>query len=241
MARKIARLCSGALGALLVASGAAAQPVDPVATANAAPQFAADVGASEVSAQISADRKLLDRAVAAMRRRRGAGLVPHLPALNSALDKSLTAKPDDPSVYAAMSLVLSSYYNNTSQTSKALAVAEKGLRHSPLDPRLAGQKATALISLKRPEQALTTLDAAIAGDEGAKVSQARLHRLRGAVLIQLGRLDDAEASLKQAQSLQPRHQGPAIGLKLIAQMRRTTFFKPSVKGFNGDELTSRIR
>lgn len=171
------------------------------------------------SAQEMADQKLLVAAMKDTQRQQFAGLAKHVPALSEALDRSAGASALDPRLYLTMGLMVGSYYVEMHQNEKALAALDKGLIHHPTDPTTLGEKGVALQGMRRFEEALAAYDAGIAGEEGGPNDQARLHRGRGVVLIDLKRIDEAEAALKKSLELQPGHPIALNELKYITEIR----------------------
>lgn len=171
------------------------------------------------SAQETADRALMDEAAKDTQRQQFAGLAKHIPALSEALDRSVGFEPLEPGLYLSMGLMVGSYYVEMHQNEKALAALDKGLVHGPTDPTVLGEKGVALQSMRRFEEALAAYDAGIAGGEGQPKDQARLHRGRGVVLIDLKRIDEAEAALRKSLELQPGHPIALNELKYIAEIR----------------------
>ena len=123
--------------------------------------------------------------------------------------------------YPMAAFLLGSYAVGRRQPDEALAWLDKGLVLQPDNLYLVTEKGAALALLGRPADALALYDATLAlGDRTGDVkSQARLRRGRGWALIELGRLDEAEADYKQSLTLEPDHGGALRELKYIAESR----------------------
>lgn len=205
-------LCAGVAAAVVLSGAAFAQ------TPQHAPPNALRIVLAP-SAQEMADRALMEAAFRDSQRQQFAGLAKHIPALSEALDRSVGIQPLEPRLYLSMGLMVGSYYVEMHQNEKALAALDKGLIYSPTDPTVLGEKGVALQGMRRFEEALAAYEAGIAAGEGEPQDQARLHRGRGVVLIDLKRLDDAEAALKTSLELQPGHPVALNELKYIAEIR----------------------
>lgn len=125
-------------------------------------------------------------------------------------------------VYPDLALAVGSYYVETKQMQAAITALDKGLKLQPGEPGLVGEKGVALAALGRFGEAVAMYDAALATGQGDPMLLARLHRGRGVVLIDLKRLDEAEAALKTSLELQPNHPLALNELKYIAQIRGGT-------------------
>jgi tetratricopeptide (TPR) repeat protein len=123
--------------------------------------------------------------------------------------------------YPLAALILGSDAVGRRQPDEAIAWLDKGLALQPDNLYLVTEKGTALAMLGRAADALALYDATLAlGDRtGDAKSQARLRRGRGWALIELGRLDEAEADYKLSLSLEPGHGGAQRELKYIADHR----------------------
>jgi Flp pilus assembly protein TadD len=107
--------------------------------------------------------------------------------------------------YPMAALAIGSYYNEIKQPQEALAYLERGLAMQANNPSLIGEKGASLISMRRFSDAVALYDSALAsGDLALLGSRARYLRNRGVALIDLGRLDEAETSLKDAIKADPK-------------------------------------
>jgi tetratricopeptide (TPR) repeat protein len=113
--------------------------------------------------------------------------------------------------YPTMGLYLGSFYVETGKYRDALRVLDAGLALSPLPNDLLGQtvpdllaeRGIALGKLKRLDQALASYDTALGIGQMDRKMRAILHRGRGFVLIEMGRLDDAQVAYEQSLKLDP--------------------------------------
>lgn len=89
---------------------------------------------------------------------------------------------------------------------RAIAYLDDGLRLEPTNPKFLFEKAQALVHTRRFEEALALYDQV--SEVGAYVSGSDIavrHRGRGFVLIELGRLDDAEAAFRASLEIEPEN------------------------------------
>lgn len=221
--------CALAITAASVAGAAHAQEAGAANAARA--QAGADLEASV----------LLEKAVKIATTKGLAALKADIPALTKALEsapapaaRADTAPPgtdpmvaflrgvvtnDAPRTYATIGLIVGSYYVEVGQMEQAIAILDKGLVFDPGNPGLLGEKGVALGKLGRFAEAVAAHDVGIAANKGGPADMARLHRARGVALIDLKRLDEAEAALKTSLELQPGHPLALNELKYIAQIR----------------------
>jgi Flp pilus assembly protein TadD len=91
----------------------------------------------------------------------------------------------------------------------------------PTELTLVTEKATALNMLGRPSESLPLLEKALADDQqlGDVAGRARAMRAQGWALIELKRLDEAEAVFHQSLSLEPGNCMALGELGYIAQRR----------------------
>ena len=129
--------------------------------------------------------------------------------------------------YPLMSLLLGSYYNEIGRSEDALRVLTHGLTLSPLDgiilgdhaPHLMADRAVTLARLNRLDEALAAYDLGLKELELEEPMAARFHRGRGFVLIEMQRLDDAEAAYREAVKLDPKDKLAVHQLDYIASIR----------------------
>ncbi|WKL58228.1 tetratricopeptide repeat protein [Asticcacaulis sp. ZE23SCel15] len=99
----------------------------------------------------------------------------------------------------------------------AEASYSKGLLNEPDNLALTAELSTALAKQGRTEEALAVADAYLsAHDDPEDTNRALMLRRRGYALIDLNRLDEAEAAYKEALALVPDHQ---IALNQLAYIR----------------------
>jgi tetratricopeptide (TPR) repeat protein len=126
--------------------------------------------------------------------------------------------------YPIIALILGSYYVETRKFSDAVKALDAGLALSPLPkdrlgatvPKLLSERGIALSQLKRWKEALASYDAALAIKSVDKPVRGMLHRGRGFVLIEMGRLVDAEAAYKSSLKFDP---GNAIAANELAYIK----------------------
>jgi tetratricopeptide (TPR) repeat protein len=125
-----------------------------------------------------------------------------------------------PNPYADASLVLASYAVEQRRYADALPWLDRGLALQPSNASLIMEKATALAGLRRFDEAHALLQGALDSREMAlTLDRARFLRVNGIVLIDLERLDDAEAMLNESIRLQPNNPVARQELEYIAQLR----------------------
>lgn len=128
--------------------------------------------------------------------------------------------------YPLIAFMLGSYYVETGALEDAVRVLDVGLNLPSTSllpgetrPLLLNERATALGQLKRFPEALAGYEALIAIDDLEPTMMARGLRGRGITLIDLGRLDEAEADLVRSLQFQPGHPVVANELAYIAKLR----------------------
>ena len=96
----------------------------------------------------------------------------------------------------------------------------RGLLNAPADPNLEGQYALTLCKLSRPQDALASDDAFLAAHSDlSDLDRAALLRKRGYALVDLNRLDEAEAAYNQSLTLDPNNDTALGELDYIRQQR----------------------
>lgn len=140
-------------------------------------------------------------------------------------------------VYPTAALMLGSDAVTRRRPEEAIAWLDKGLALQPDNLYLVTEKGAALAMLNRPADALALYDATLAlGDRTFDPkSKARLRRARGWALIELGRLDEAEADYKQSLVLEPDHGGALRELKYIADKRAGVAKSEPVQIYTSDQ------
>lgn len=112
--------------------------------------------------------------------------------------------------YAEIGLLLALYYNEAHQPDDALRVIDvtfklKGVQDAYVglhDAKLLTEQATAYEAQKRWSFALASADAALKAAQN-DADKARSHRTRGFNLIELQRLDEAQAAYEESVKLEP--------------------------------------
>ena len=129
-----------------------------------------------------------------------------------------------PSPYPFITLYLGSYYNTAGRFDDAARVFAEGValykeRVGRNEPQLIEQQASALRSMKRYTEALAIYDEGLALPGIKNYYRASFYRGRGFVLIELGRLDEAETAYKEDLKLVPSSPIAKDGLARIARLR----------------------
>jgi tetratricopeptide (TPR) repeat protein len=129
--------------------------------------------------------------------------------------------------YPLLGLYLGIYYVEIGQHDEAMRVLDAGLALSPAPDRLLGETVPDLLSergvalgrLFRWEEALANYDKGLAIPAMPDSMRAQLHRGRGFVLIEMNRLDDAEADYKRSLELDPGNPIANSELAYIEKLR----------------------
>jgi tetratricopeptide (TPR) repeat protein len=125
-----------------------------------------------------------------------------------------------PNPYADASLLLASYAVENRRLADALPWLDRGLELQPHNEALIMEKATALAGLRRFAESHALLQGALDSHEMAlTLDRARFLRVTGIVLIDLQRLDEAEAMLNDSIRLQPDNPIARLELDYIAELR----------------------
>lgn len=214
------------------------------ALACAAPALAQDGDAARTTAAAArqwqaADQALLDKAWDDFGQRRFEGLASHIPALEAALARGPKGPITDyQNPYPIIALTLGLYFNEKGDPRKAVGFLDKGLALWPLHPALTSEKSAALVLLKDWAGSLAINEAALAdATPKAPTDEARLLRGKGFALIELGRLDEAEAAYRRSLELQPGHGGALHELSYIEGQRGgAPKEEPGI--FTGDEAVN---
>jgi len=136
---------------------------------------------------------------------------------NGAGSVSVVASPN---VYGTIAMMLGSYFNEIGEHGRALVPLERGLAIQPDNPLLVVERGGALIKLKRPADAVAGYDAALAVEDiYMELQRGKLLRNRGIALIDLERLDEAEANLRESLALEPDNEVAKSELEYIAELR----------------------
>lgn len=129
--------------------------------------------------------------------------------------------------YPIMGLILGSFYVETGEPKEALEVLDAGLTLSPLPedrlgrtvPDILAERGIALGQLKRWKESLASYEAGLAVRDMDKSMRAVLHRGRGFALIEMERLDDAEAAYKTSLKFAPGNELAKKELAYIASLQ----------------------
>jgi tetratricopeptide (TPR) repeat protein len=125
-----------------------------------------------------------------------------------------------PSVYSEVSFILGSYANENHNYEEAIGWLDRGLALQPQNQYLISEKATALSALNRKQEAYDLLRAALDDPlTSLALDRARFQRMAGVILIDLDRLDEAEAALNESIRLQPNNPNARSELTYIARLR----------------------
>jgi len=128
---------------------------------------------------------------------------------------------NEPNTYPLALLLLASYCVETGQNETALQWLARGLNLQPNNQYLLFERAAALMALQRYEDAANLLQLMIDNPLlEITLEEARAYRSLGVVLIDLGRLDEAEAALNESIRIQPDNPGARGELEYIAQLRQ---------------------
>jgi tetratricopeptide (TPR) repeat protein len=130
--------------------------------------------------------------------------------------------------YPVLGLLLGSYYVETGKPREALRVLDAALLLSPLPkerlgatvPDLLSERAVALAGLKRWKDALASYDNVLRLPQVDNHMRGVAHRGRGFALVEMGRLDDAEAAYKASLKVDPGNKIALGELDYIAGLRK---------------------
>ena len=125
--------------------------------------------------------------------------------------------------YGIAALMLGSRAVSLQQPQEAVIWLDRGLAFQPDNLMLVTEKGMALTMQRRFAEALALYDAQPPQDPLAEPvdpnGMARIQRARGYCLIELGRLDDAEAAYNKSLELEPDHGGAKAELDYIRKAR----------------------
>lgn len=159
-------------------------------------------------------------------------------AIAQTLDSSSASIGIAPNIYPQVALLLGSYAVEMHSYEEALRWLDRGLVWQPRFEQLNIERASALLQLHRPAEALAQLQSLLDDPAVAPLIQrARVVRNAGVALIELNRLDEAEAALNESIRLQPENPIAQSELQYIAQLRRgapTREVELSSPGAQGD-------
>ena len=122
--------------------------------------------------------------------------------------------------YPYAAVMLGSYLNETRAYADAITWLDRGLALQPHDQYLITEKVAALSQLHRPQEAVDLLKELLADESQAlMIDEARVQRILGETLIDLNRLDEAEAALRESIRIQPQNPVAQHELEYIASLR----------------------
>ncbi len=123
--------------------------------------------------------------------------------------------------YPLAALLLGSYDVEYQHYETAIAWLDRGLALQPHSAMLISERVSALLGARRFQEAYEATDAALREPAlSLTLDRARFNRTAGVALIDLNRLDDAEASLNEALRLDPNDRVAREELLYIAELRR---------------------
>jgi len=126
-----------------------------------------------------------------------------------------------PNVYPMIALLLGSAAVERHKYSEALDLLDRGLAMQPLHWQLLAERISALYGLQRWEEGLKAADEALAsGDMLIGMHAAPFHRKRGFGLVELGRLDEAQAAYEESLKDEPDNTTALGELEYIRGLRR---------------------
>lgn len=130
--------------------------------------------------------------------------------------------------YPRIALFLGSYYTETGKPEDALRVLAAGMKLNAAPslalgetlPLLYGEQAAAYVKLRRWTDSLAACETGLKITTMQDRDRARLHRSRGFALIELERLDDAQAAYAASLKLEPDNAIAVHEMEYIAKLRR---------------------
>lgn len=143
----------------------------------------------------------------------------------AALEKSHVKAQVMDSPYPQIGLYLGSYYNEAGKPEDALRVLDLGIKQEGEGdlgqtlPLLYNEKSIAHAALKQWDKALADSDDGLKISTLGELDKARLMRRRGYALVELRKLDDAEAAYKESLQMEPNNPVALSELENIAKIR----------------------
>ncbi|NJC41085.1 tetratricopeptide (TPR) repeat protein [Brevundimonas alba] len=124
-------------------------------------------------------------------------------------------------VYPMIALVLGSAAVERQDYEGAIVLLDRGLALQPLDRLLLAERITALHGLGKWEEGLRAADEALASQDLLIASHAAMfHRKRGFSLVELGRLDEAQAAYEESLTTEPDNAAALREIAYIAELRQ---------------------
>ena len=135
--------------------------------------------------------------------------------------RGVTAPSDGKlNTYPTIAFLLGSHLVEEQRYGEALVALDRGLAMQPRNELVMLEKVAALQGLQRFAEAQAILETALGdADLAPTLDRARFLRLSGVTLIDLNRLDDAEAVLKESLRLEPNNAATQNELDYIAELR----------------------
>jgi len=173
--------------------------------------------------QLQADANAVNSAVQALNSGGYPGLAPYIGKLRDVVGRgpeSSAATSQESEVYGVAALLLTMNAVEGRQYEDAVRFGTRAVSLMPQSSFVASELASAYQGLRKPDQALAVLDAWLARNTVVSdEDMARIQRSRGFSLIELSRLDEAEAAYRQALKLEPGHKGVQGELDYIDDLR----------------------
>jgi tetratricopeptide (TPR) repeat protein len=189
------------------------------------PAMAVEADQAEAAANaLEADRQVVIEASAALNSGGYPAVERHIGKLRVVLGHAPEGGPISPEaaeVYGSAAMILTMEATEQRRFEEAIAFGTKGLALTPDSSVLLTETAIAYGQLRRFDEGLNLIDSWLAvHSAGDPADRARVYRGRGFALIELQRLDEAEAAYVEALKLEPNHQGAKDELAYIAQLRQ---------------------
>lgn len=123
-------------------------------------------------------------------------------------------------IYPSIALLLGAYAVENHQFDEAVRWLDRGLAWQPKHEQLTFERSSALMQLHRSDEAVASLQGLLDDPALAPlINRGRILRNMGVALIELNRLDEAEAALNEAIRVQGDDPGARSELQYIAQLR----------------------
>lgn len=126
-----------------------------------------------------------------------------------------------PNVYPMIALLLGSAAVERHDYREAISWLDRGLALQPLERSVLTERIAVMHGQQQWDEALKAADAALAsGDLLITIHPASLHRKRGFSLVELGRLDEAQAAYEESLNTEPDNAAALRELDYIRGLRR---------------------